>query len=326
VILIFSESQDGITQDVMAYLKSFGQQVILVDESNPIKFSKFTLNNRNEDLILDYKGNLISSSNIKSVWFRRGSFTRSEPILDRKSIVLDFLNYNLKLEEQSLIEAIYEHLRFRCFIVSDPRLYQVNKIDSLRKAKVCGLDIPTTLIAKEKSYVSEFKKKSKIITKGIQEVFEMSYENKVYFNQTERITDKILERMGQSFFPTLFQNEIQKVFEIRTFYFCGLFYSMAIFSQNDKTTAVDFRNYNDSRPNRMLPFVLPEDVKEKIAKFMKIMKLETGSIDLIYSQNNKYIFLEVNPVGQLEFLSNNCNYPIAKDIAEILKNGERPNL
>lgn len=64
MILIFSESQDGITQDVMAYLKSFGQQVILVDESNPIKFSKFTLNNRNEDLILDYKGNLISSSNI----------------------------------------------------------------------------------------------------------------------------------------------------------------------------------------------------------------------------------------------------------------------
>ena len=44
---------------------------------------------------------------------------------------------------------------------------------------------------------------------------------------------------------------------------------MAIFSQLDEKTKYDFRNYNHGKPNRNIPYKLPEDIKEKVLKYTK---------------------------------------------------------
>ena len=93
---------------------------------------------------------------------------------------------------------------------------------------------------------------------------------------------------------------------------------MAIFSQNNVNTQVDYRNYDHEKPNRCVPYNLPNTIKRKIFKFMKYKKIDTGSIDIIFSTNNKYFFLENNPQGQFDWLTKNCNYNIEKEIAEIL--------
>jgi hypothetical protein len=51
--------------------------------------------------------------------------------------------------------------------------------------------------------------------------------------------------------------------------------------------------------------------------------MNTGSIDLILTPNGEYFFLEINPMGQYDWLSKNCNYYIEKDIAEMLINKTR---
>lgn len=43
---------------------------------------------------------------------------------------------------------------------------------------------------------------------------------------------------------------------------------MAIFSQNDDQTKVDFRNYNINKPNRNVPFMLPNELESKIKLLM----------------------------------------------------------
>mgnify|MGYP003653909829 CR=1 FL=1 len=50
------------------------------------------------------------------------------------------------------------------------------------------------------------------------------------------------------------------------------------------------------------------------------MDLNCGSFDIIYTPSGEYYFLEVNPVGQFQWLSYNCNYFIEKLIAEGLIN------
>jgi glutathione synthase/RimK-type ligase-like ATP-grasp enzyme len=92
---------------------------------------------------------------------------------------------------------------------------------------------------------------------------------------------------------------------------------MAIFSQMDSKSRLDFRDVdvNGSHPNRMVPFTLPKNIRLKIDRLMKKLKLESGSIDMIVSPDNEYFFLEVNPVGQFNFISELCNYYIEKDIA-----------
>ena len=96
------------------------------------------------------------------------------------------------------------------------------------------------------------------------------------------------------------------------------FYPMAIFSQNDETTKIDYRNYNYDKPNRNVPFVLPKLILKKIKKFISKLEINTGSIDLIINKKGDYFFLEINPMGQYDWVSQNCNYYIDKDIAEIL--------
>jgi D-alanine-D-alanine ligase-like ATP-grasp enzyme len=93
---------------------------------------------------------------------------------------------------------------------------------------------------------------------------------------------------------------------------------MAIFSQRNNRTSIDFRRYDEERPNHSVPFNLPADIKQKLRRFMREIDLDSGAIDMIYNNNGNYCFLEVNPVGQFGMISFPCNYKIEKKIAEIL--------
>ena len=164
-----------------------------------------------------------------------------------------------------------------------------------------------------------------MLTKSISDSFSFSYKNKQYFHLTESLNREDIIEKDNTFFPSLFQNEIPKLCEIRSFYIDKKFYSMAIFSQLEKQTRIDFRNYNYLKEQRIALFELPENIKEKLKQLMISLKLDTGSIDLIYTKNNDFIFLEVNPVGIFDMISRPCNYYLEKIISEYLikksKNG-----
>ena len=129
---------------------------------------------------------------------------------------------------------------------------------------------------------------------------------------------KLEERFPLSFF----QEQIIKRWEIRIFFLKNEFYSMAILSQNDDKTKTDFRKYNYKKPNYSVPYNLPLDIRNKLKKFMKLAELNTGSIDMIYSLEGEYYFLEVNPVGQFGMVSYPCNYFIERTIAKKLISNE----
>ncbi len=93
---------------------------------------------------------------------------------------------------------------------------------------------------------------------------------------------------------------------------------MAIFSQQNEQTALDFRHYDKERPNRNVPFKLPADLEEKLLELAKLFKMNSCSFDLIYGIDKEYHFLEVNPVGQFGMTSFPCNYNVEKQIAEFL--------
>jgi len=93
---------------------------------------------------------------------------------------------------------------------------------------------------------------------------------------------------------------------------------MAIFSTLDKQTEVDFRIYNEKKPNRNTPFNLPEDIQKKIVILMESVGLITGSLDLILTNKNEFVFLEINHAGQFGMVSFPCNYYLEEVIAKEL--------
>jgi ATP-GRASP peptide maturase of grasp-with-spasm system len=194
----------------------------------------------------------------------------------------------------------------------------INKLKVLLKAKEMGFNIPETYICSTKVELAAILlQHSSLITKSIGDLLPINNNKKFINFLTKEITNEVLENLPDTFFPSLFQKKIDKEYEIRTFYFFGKCYSMAIFSQSDTTTAVDFRYYNDEKPNRTVPYTLPSRIEKKIVKLMNHLNLNTGSIDLM-KNNLGYYFLEVNPTGQFGMTEYPCNYPLAKLVAQKL--------
>ena len=140
---------------------------------------------------------------------------------------------------------------------------------------------------------------------------------------TSEVQEEDFELIDDTIFPSLFQRKIAKEYEIRSFFIDGQFYSMAIFSQKNAQTKVDFREYDHEVPNQTSTYQLPGSVQEKLTRLMEALKLDTGSIDLIRTLDGEYVFLEVNPVGQFDNVSYFCNYNLEKIIAQALINRDQ---
>jgi hypothetical protein len=93
---------------------------------------------------------------------------------------------------------------------------------------------------------------------------------------------------------------------------------MAIFSQSDEQTSVDFRRYQYRRPNRTVPYQIQDALEFKLTTLMDRLGLETGSLDLVKTVDGRTVFLEVNPVGQFGMVSHPCNYHLERAVASAL--------
>ncbi|WP_394674545.1 grasp-with-spasm system ATP-grasp peptide maturase [uncultured Chryseobacterium sp.] len=324
----------------------------IIDWLRYLKYHNFTrINGENYYMNSNYS---ISVNNGK-VWSEKG-YTASDEINtvfyrrwnqnhEKISLYEDFLERGFSKKEVLLVQSFLSHLGteysnsinalFSVFGYGDqywlPNIRVtrngINKTDALKIAQKNGIKIPDTLITTLKKDVRKFKDKHKnIITKPIKDVSFIEYNNLEVKMYTKTVTDKEIDDMPETFFPCLYQNQIDKVFELRVFFIEDSYYSMAIFSQEDDKTKVDFRNYNVKKPNRNIPFSLPKDIESKLKKTMDELGLNTGSIDLIIDNENNYIFLEVNPVGQLGMVSVGGNYNLEKEIAQkLIQNDTRRN-
>jgi hypothetical protein len=167
-----------------------------------------------------------------------------------------------------------------------------------------------------------------VITKPIGEVDMFLDGERSHFLFTSPLDLAAIATLPERFAASLFQEHVDKDYELRIFYLDGDAYAMAIFSQLDPQTRTDFRRYNRERPNRTVPFLLRPETAGRIRLLMDDLALETGSIDMLQARDGREVFLEVNPVGQLGMVSHPCNYHLERKIAELLirkeNDGRRP--
>ncbi|WP_271769939.1 grasp-with-spasm system ATP-grasp peptide maturase [Aquimarina algiphila] len=275
-----------------------------------------TLNNSRDELSIPF-------GEYKSVWFR--GFLRHRNHLEEAFNDLESTNDNIAelrwrigQEIGRINNQIFNNFQ-NAYQLPSPLSVKSDKFSMLRLAKELGLDIPDSLITNSKKELLQFfKKQQQIITKPLYETVYFNDKSYIAFFKTNTITEEVIESLPETFFPSLFQGYVEKDIELRAFYIEEKFYTMAIFSQLDPQTKIDFRNYNDEKPNRNVPYLLPEEIEIKIKRLMKELNLNTGSIDLIKTPDKKYVFLEVNPTGQFGFVSKPCNYYLEDVIAEEL--------
>ena len=317
MILIISIDQDDTTTQVIRWLSYYGIPFCRINEYDLIDAIDWDLNSNK--ISLRFNNRLIHFHEITAYWYRKGNFKFDQTIeklveskLSKETELL------LQFEHKATIRSLHQQLS-TIKGLSNYNLSKVNKLEVLQIAQHHGLLIPATRILSDRSKLCAFiAEKGEVITKVLDSPMEYYRDTFWLPNYTEALDLEKANALPEKFGPSLFQERVEKEYEVRTVFLHGKCYSMAIFSQSDQQTTVDFRHYNFQKPNRTVPFLLPDAEQKKLRKLMADLGLDFGSVDFMVDKEGQYIFLEVNPVGQFGMTSYPCNYHLEKAVAEFL--------
>lgn len=313
-IFILSEDTDYSIDCVIEYLKFNNfNSIIRCNSNDNIAINQIDSNHDKFIVSFPEKNIYVSSEEICFFLYRRGVLNRKNCTVNNiddeiiKKKVWEFTNWEWIVCRNFILQKLQSKASWGNYFKR-----VTNKLLNLENAKECKFYIPQTIVSESASICNVISEKKSYITKAIGDIMMIDSEDYVI-----DLSTSILERIPKNdYHPSLLQQKVEKWVELRVFISYDKIFAMSIFSQNNEKTELDFRNYDRKRMNRMVPFKLPLEIEENVKRFMKKSGYDTGSIDLILSPNREYFFLEINPDGIFEMISQPCNYYIEKLIAE----------
>ncbi|MCK9321701.1 MAG: hypothetical protein M0P32_06835 [Bacteroidales bacterium] len=311
MILILSHSLDYSTYKVIKSLKDFNVKCLRLDVDKFFFNSNINISVSNNDCSfeLEYLGERVLFDEIRVVWNRKWDI----PSVFKRKVkdVVSFQIYDNLTKEAEVINSYFQKKLESKLWINHPFNASISKFEQLETAIEVGFRIPKTCISNLSNTILG-KLQGDIITKPMSECLNFTENGKHYVTYTQ----KCIIGKDERFFPSLFQEQIKRAYELRVFVFYRSIYPMMIFTE--ETDNIDIRYKNYVKTNTYSSCKLSESITRSILLFMEKSKLQTGSFDLIVDKKGDTYFLEVNPFGQFDFVAKNCNYNIEERIAEYL--------
>jgi glutathione synthase/RimK-type ligase-like ATP-grasp enzyme len=202
---------------------------------------------------------------------------------------------------------------------SDLKLYQ------LRHALAAGLKIPDTLISNDPDEIREFINRcgGRAIHKLLQNITWKSEDGaKTFACCTTPVSCQDLPRDAVlRLSPGIFQPLIDKQFEVRVACFGNHLMAVQIDSQSDERARLDWRM--GQWFVEMKPYDLPEEIAEKIRRFLHTTGLAYAALDFIVTPDGEHVFLESNPQGQFLWMEDRAGLPVLDVFSQYLIAGDK---
>lgn len=222
------------------------------------------------------------------------------------------------------------HACGRSLWVNDPLAAQTaaSKLLQLWEAKQAGLPIPLTLVTNDVPTILAFIARQR--ADGFATI-RKSFSPSVWLegdvsasNYTTFITENDLEGFSEVLpYTEIYQQAVEKIFEVRTLVFGRTVFSLKIDSLVDDPQAIDWRNLNLPR-DRYHHYRLPDSVADRCFAVLDALGLVSGSFDFCVDRLGNHVFLEVNDAGQFLWMSNVLpDLPIVDAFTDFLCAGER---
>jgi len=248
--------------------------------------------------------NTINLRNATATWLRRPNTS----VFELSGVHSGNLHY-VAGECRSFCAGLIANLPESCKWINPLPAHYVagSKARQLNLAAASGLKIPTTLMSNSAREIRKFvsRQKGGTVYKPLHPGF-WNESNRSLVQYTTPVTDEMLENSGAlELCPGIYQEEIQKKYEIRANFLGSKIVSAKIESQAQENTKSDWRVDLLNKAS-IEPYEIPGEIADKIECLMKKMNLRLGCIDLVRDEDGDYVFLEVNEQGQSLWIEERC--------------------
>lgn len=260
----------------------------------------------------------VDFGDIKSIWYRRPvppvpATTLSDPEAAEFALI----------ESQEALNGVWRSLD--CFWVSHPdNLRRAEfKLSQLKLATQVGFRVPHTVVTNIPDEAKAFySTQGRSIYKTLRQGRIVS-EDRMNLIYTSLINPIDAEKLDDvSYAPSLFQEYVQKKMDLRVTVIGSKVFAVEIHSQNRKDSEHDWRRGDPLQLQHKL-VSLPPDIEANCVNLVKRMGLAFGAIDLIQTQADEYVFLEINPNGQWAWIQQVLpDIPLRESLAELLIQGK----
>lgn len=261
-----------------------------------------------------------NSNDFDVVWFRRAFV---ELLLEEKdSRDPNFLIW--KNEWNKVLLGFYLSISDKPCLCPLKQSYAAeNKFLQVSIAKEIGFNLPNNITTNDKKRLLDFTNDN-----GNNVVFKLHHQDfykvddsykGIYVNKVT--TDMLQEFKDEGENPVTLQEYIDKSYEVRytvvgTEHFC-----CRIDSQSSSISKIDWRRYDiPNTPHYRIE--APDEIKTMVNRLIEKLDINYGAIDFIVNENNEWVFLEINPMGQwlwiedltgLEISAAICNWLITNE-------------
>ncbi|KMY03619.1 hypothetical protein V476_21820 [Pseudomonas syringae KCTC 12500] len=306
-VLIISTVADVATDHVVGFLSRWGVEHRRVNTEDFPFNASLTLDFQEADRTsISLSGNCLPAS---AIWYRR---MRSPPL--PKGMDPGIYDFCLRENRAALLGGLQSQ-QARWMSAPTAVWKAEFKPYQLRIAKQVGLRIPRTIVSNDPVAIrkanSDF---GPLVVKPARSghFIESGEEFSIF---TTLMTRSDLEELDDAkWAPSIYQEHIKKLYDIRVTVVGDKLYSAAIHSQTDPQASVDWRRTaNPKLPHSVIE--LPPLVVTQLQALMGLLDLQFGCIDLILSDQGEYVFLEVNPSGQWLWLDDQLDLGISEGVA-----------
>ncbi len=318
-VLIITHTQDNESIDMVSQeIERQGEIAIRFDTDRfPTEMQlELLYSGDTERLILTQDGTEFDLAQVSGVWYRRLNIGGKIPAqMDGQ-----FRNASIQ-EARVTVFGLITSLR-ALHLDSIPVIRRVeNKQLQLQVAREIGLDTPRTLITNQPAAVREFAGSCEtgIITKMMASfaIYDDRGREQVVFTNPVSAAD--LDNLdGLRFCPMTFQELLPKAVELRITIVGKQVFCASVDSQQLSKAQFDWRKEGIALLDAWQPYPLPADIEAKLLQLMAYFGLNYGGIDVIVTPSGRYVFLEVNPVGEFFWLEKFAGLPISAAIASFL--------
>jgi hypothetical protein len=314
MILILTNEDDVTTDFVVQELKR-GEFVRVNTERLATTGSiSYTFDSGQIDGEIRFGDERLLLSNVTAVYCRRAATPDPSP-----SVVEQGLRSYVRTEFRALIDGLSRLVEGR-WINHPLAVHRAeSKVFQLATAQRNGFIVPRTIITSDGQQARAFAQRQDgpLIAKALAAPrVQLGGAEQIMF--TSRLPEDGDPFVGLELAPCIIQEQVQKRVDIRVTVVGEKAFAVEIDSQSTPEAVVDWRAADAlSLPHRV--HQLPKDVEETCIRICDEMHLTFGAIDLAIDQNGRYVFFEVNPNGQWAWVQILTGLPIAKAIAQLLR-------